>query len=136
MAKQKKPLPAEEWLQPRVKASRWVSLIGYLALLLLIGIWNGVFADLHGARTWVVLSILLVPLLILAPSVLLGHARGHAWLCFVVNIYFIQGVLAAFDPARALYGWAEAIISLVLFCSALLYTRYKFQLDRKLAGES
>ena len=83
-----------------------------------------------------VLSIVLVPLLILAPSVLLGHARGHAWLCFVVNIYFIQGVLAAFDPARALYGWAEAIISLVLFCSALLYTRYKFQLDRRLAGES
>ncbi len=97
MAKQKKPLPAMEWLQPRVRFTRWVSLIGYLALLLLIGVWNGVFADLHGARTWVVLSIVLVPLLILAPSVLLGHARGHAWLCFVVNIYFIQGVLAAFD---------------------------------------
>ena len=62
MAKQKKPLPAMEWLQPRVRFTRWVSLIGYLALLLLIGVWNGVFADLHGARTWVVLSIVLVPL--------------------------------------------------------------------------
>ncbi|HLV17674.1 MAG TPA: DUF2069 domain-containing protein [Pseudomonas sp.] len=136
MARQKKPLPALEWLQPRVRASRWISLVCYLALILLLGIWNGFFADLHGARTWVVLSIVLVPLLILAPSVLLGHARGHAWLCFVVNLYFIQGVLAAFDPARALYGWAEAILSLVLFCSALMYTRWKFQLDRKLAGES
>ncbi|HLT05269.1 MAG TPA: DUF2069 domain-containing protein [Pseudomonas sp.] len=136
MAKQKKPLPPVEWLQPRVKATRWISLAGYLALILLLGVWNGLFADLHGARTWVVLSIVLVPLLILAPTVLLGHARGHAWLCFVVNIYFIQGVLAAFDPARALYGWAEAIISLVLFCSALMYTRYKFQLDRRLAGEA
>lgn len=135
MAKAKKPLPAVEWLQPRVKASRWTSLIGYLALIAVIGVWNGLFADLHGARTWVVLTIVLVPLLILAPSVLLGHARGHAWLCFVVNIYFIQGVLAAFDPARALYGWVEAVISLLLFCSALLYTRWKFQLDRKLTGE-
>lgn len=136
MAKQKKPLPAVEWLQPRVSASRWISLVCYLALMLLIGVWNGLFADLHGARTWVVLCIVLVPLVILAPSVLLGHARGHAWLCFVVNIYFIQGVLAAFDPSRAVYGWAEAVLSLVLFCSALMYTRYKFQLDRRLAGES
>ncbi len=136
MARKNKPLPALEWLQPRVRLVRVISLASYVALLLLVGIWNGLFADLHGARTWVVLSILLVPLLIVAPGVLLGQARAHAWLCFVVNLYFIRGVLAAFDPARSLYGWAEASISLVLFCSALLYTRWKSQLDRRLAGES
>lgn len=136
MARKNKPLPALEWLQPRVRLVRVISLASYVALLLLVGIWNGLFADLHGARTWVVLSILLVPLLIVAPGVLLGQARAHAWLCFVVNLYFIRGVLAAFDPARSLYGWTEASISLVLFCSALLYTRWKSQLDRRLAGES
>lgn len=135
MARKNKPLPAQAWLEPRVRVVRAVSLLSYLALFLLVGIWNGVFADLHGARTWVVLSILLIPLLIVAPGVLLGHARAHAWLCFVVNLYFIRGVLAAFDPARSLYGWAEALVSLVLFCSALLYTRWKSQLDRRLAGE-
>ncbi|MFK4025459.1 DUF2069 domain-containing protein [Stutzerimonas balearica] len=136
MARKNKPLPAQAWLEPRVRVVRAVSLLSYLALFLLVGIWNGVFADLHGARTWVVLSILLIPLLIVAPGVLLGHARAHAWLCFVVNLYFIRGVLAAFDPARSLYGWTEALVSLVLFCSALLYTRWKSQLDRRLAGES
>lgn len=136
MARKNKPLPAQAWLEPRVRVVRAVSLLSYLALFLLVGIWNGVFADLHGARTWVVLSILLIPLLIVAPGVLLGHARAHAWLCFVVNLYFIRGVLAAFDPARSLYGWAEALVSLVLFCSALLYARWKSQLDRRLAGES
>nr|WP_250646579.1 DUF2069 domain-containing protein [Pseudomonas oligotrophica] len=129
-------MPALEWLQPRVRLVRAISLASYVALLLLVGIWNGLFADLHGARTWVVLSILLVPLLIVAPGVLLGQARAHAWLCFVVNLYFIRGVLAAFDPARSLYGWTEASISLMLFCSALLYTRWKSQLDRRQAGES
>ncbi|MCF7203209.1 DUF2069 domain-containing protein [Pseudomonas oligotrophica] len=136
MARKNKPLPALEWLQPRVRLVRAISLASYVALLLLVGIWNGLFADLHGARTWVVLSILLVPLLIVAPGVLLGQARAHAWLCFVVNLYFIRGVLAAFDPARSLYGWTEASISLMLFCSALLYTRWKSQLDRRQAGES
>lgn len=136
MAKQVKPLPALDWLQPRLKLSRALSLFSFIALFALLLVWNLGFADLHGARIWVVLSIQLVPLLLLAPGLLLGSARAHAWTCFVVNIYFIQGVLAAIDPARALFGMLEAVISFGLFCSALLYTRWRFQYDRKLAGEA
>nr|WP_239482009.1 DUF2069 domain-containing protein [Pseudomonas insulae] len=122
-------------MQPRLNLSRGLSLACFVALLLLLLVWNLVFADLHGARTWVILLIELVPLLILAPGVLLGSARAHAWLCFVVNLYFIKGVLAAFDPQRSLLGWTEAVLSFVLFCVALLYVRWRFQYDRKLAGE-
>lgn len=136
MARTPKPLPSLDWLSPRLKLSRALSLFSFFALLVLLLAWNLGFADLHGARTWVVLSIQLVPLLLLAPGLLLGNARAHAWACFMVNIYFIQGVLAAIDPARALFGALETIISLSLFCSALLYVRWKFQYDRKLAGES
>ena len=136
MARTPKPLPSLAWLSPRLKLSRALSLFSFFALLALLLAWNLGFADLHGARTWVVLSIQLVPLLLLAPGLVLGSARAHAWACFVVNIYFIQGVLATIDPARALFGALETIISLSLFCSALLYVRWKFQYDRKLAGES
>nr|WP_286674876.1 DUF2069 domain-containing protein [Pseudomonas subflava] len=118
-----------------MKLSRALALFSFFALLALLLVWNLLFADLHGARTWVVLSIQLLPLLLLAPGLLLGNARAHAWACFVVNIYFIQGVLAAIDPARALFGALETVISLSLFCSALLYVRWRFQYDRKLAGE-
>lgn len=135
MAKAKKPLPSLEWLQPRVQASRIISLVLFVALALLIAVWNLGFADLHGARTWVVMCIQLLPLLLLAPGIFLGHARGHAWTCFVINLYFIQGILAAIDPSRAVFGVLETIISFSLFCSALLYTRWKFQQDRKLSGE-
>lgn len=135
MAKAPKPLPALDWLAPRLKISRALSLFSFAALLVLLLVWNLAFADLHGARTWVVLSIQLLPLLLLAPGLLLGNARAHAWTCFVVNIYFIQGVLAAIDPNRALFGVLETVISLLLFCSALLYVRWKFQYDRKMAGE-
>ena len=136
MAKQAKPLPTLEWLQPRLKLTRALSLFSFIALFVLLLVWNLGFADLHGARTWVVLSIQLGPLLLLAPGLFLGSARAHAWTCFVVNIYFIQGVLAAIDPARMLFGLLEALISFELFCSALLYTRWRFQYDRKLAGEA
>ena len=136
MAKAPKPLPALDWLAPRLKISRALSLFSFAALLVLLLVWNLAFADLHGARTWVVLSIQLLPLLLLAPGLLLGNARAHAWTCFVVNIYFIQGVLAAIDPNRALFGVLETVISLLLVCSALLYVRWKFQHDRKVAGEN
>lgn len=136
MARKKKPLPPLEWLAPRLKISRALTLASFCALIALLLVWNLAFADLHGARPWVVIGIQLIPLLLLAPGLLLGHARTHAWACFVVNLYFIQGVIAAIDPTRMLFGWMEALLSLTLFCAALLYTRWRFQHDRKLAGEA
>ena len=135
MAKKPKPLPSLEWLVPRVKLSRALSLFSFIALVVLLLAWNLAFADLHGARPWVVLCIQLLPLALLAPGLIAGNARAHAWTCFAINIYFIQGILAAIDPARALFGALETVISFALFCSALLYVRWRFQYERKLAGE-
>ncbi|MCQ4288872.1 DUF2069 domain-containing protein [Pseudomonas stutzeri] len=136
MARKPKPLPSLEWLAPRLKFSRVLSLASFIGLAALLIIWNLAFADLHGARTWVVVSIQLIPLLLVAPGIISGSPRAHAWTCFIVNLYFIQGVLAAINPTRMVYGWLEAIISLTLFISALLYTRWAYQYERKAAGES
>lgn len=66
-----------------------------------------------------------------------GRQPARACLtCFIVNLYFIQGVLAAIDPARMIYGVLEAAISLTLFVAALLYTRWSYQYERKAAGEA
>jgi len=135
VAKTAKPLPALGWLEPRVKLTRMLSLVCFAGLIALLLLWNLLLADLHGARVWVVLAIELVPLALLTPGMLAGNARTHAWCCFVVNLYFIQGVLAAFDPSRMLYGCLQSVLSVLLFCSALMYTRYRFQYERKLAGE-
>ncbi|WP_434458150.1 DUF2069 domain-containing protein [Stutzerimonas urumqiensis] len=135
MARKPKPLPSTDWLAPRVKISRRIALACFLALAAILIGWN-LIADLHGARTWVVLSIQLVPLLLVAPGILSGSPRAHAWTCFIVNLYFIQGVLAAIDPSRMAYGWAQSIVSFVLFCAALMYTRWGYQYQRRLAGET
>jgi len=135
VAKKPKILPAIEWLEPRVRISRTASLLCFFALVGLLCAYYLVFADLHGARPWVILLIELVPLLLLAPGMISGSARGHSWMCFVVNLYFIKGAIAAFDPNRQVFGLLEMGASLALFCSALLYVRWRFQLNRKLAGE-
>ncbi|HWD30365.1 DUF2069 domain-containing protein [Pseudomonas caricapapayae] len=136
MAKKPKVLPSIDWLAPRLRLARALSLASFFGLIALLTVNNLLFADLHGARTGVILAVELVPLALLLPGMLLGNARAHAWTCFVVNLYFIKGVLAAFDPARALFGYLEVAISLALFVSALLYVRWRFQYDRRLAGES
>lgn len=136
MAKTPKPLPSLEWLKPRLSISRALSLLSFLALTGLLLTWNLLFAEIPGKLLWVILAFQLAPLLLLAPGLLLGNARAHAWTCFVVNLYFIQGVLAAFDPSKALYGWLLTLLSLSLFCAALMFTRWRFQYERKLAGEN
>ncbi|MFP6849576.1 MAG: DUF2069 domain-containing protein [Pseudomonas sp.] len=135
MAKTAKPLPSLEWLQPRLKISRVASLLSFFCLAALLLVWNLGYANVPGKLLWVILAMQLAPLLLLAPGLLLGTARAHAWACFVVNLYFIQGVLAAFDPSKALYGWLLTGLSLSLFCAALMFTRWRFQYERKLAGE-
>jgi uncharacterized membrane protein len=136
VARPRKPLPSLDWLRPRLALSRAASLASFFALGTLLLVWNLLLADLPGKLLWVIPVVQLAPLALLTPGLILGNARAHAWTCFVVNLYFIQGVLAAFDPSRALLGWLEALLSISLFCAALLYTRWSFQHARKLAGES
>ena len=135
MARVAKPLPSLEWLQPRLNIRRVASLLSFFSLTALLLVWNLHYANIPGKLLWVILGLQLTPLLLLAPGLLLGNARAHAWACFVVNLYFIQGVLAAFDPSKALYGWLLTLLSFSLFCAALMYTRWRFQYERKLAGE-
>lgn len=135
MAKKPKVLPPLEWLQPRVRISRALALLFFFGLIALLSVYYLLIADLHGARPWVILLIELVPLLVLAPGMLSGSPRGHSWTCFVVNLYFIKGALAAYDPNRSLFGILEMLASLAVFISALLYVRWRFQYSRKQAGE-
>jgi uncharacterized membrane protein len=135
VAKKPKVLPPLDWLEPRVRWSRAAALLCFFGLIALLSAYDLFIADLHGARPWVVLSIELVPLLVLTPGMVTGSARGHAWTCFVVKLYFIKGALAAYDPSRSVFGVLEMLASLAVFVSALLYVRWRFQYGRRLAGE-
>jgi len=129
--KAEKPLPALDWLAPRLAFTLHLNWILLGALLLLLVLWNALFADLNGARWPVVMAVELAPLLIVLPGIARGRARAHAWLCFVLNLYFIKGVLACLHPARQWLGALEIALSLLLFVSALCYVRWRFQYERQ-----
>ena len=133
MAKKPKVLPPIEWLTPRVRLMRGVSLACFFGLIGLLCVYYLVFANLHGARPWVILLIELVPLLILVPGMLKGSPRGHSFTCYVVNLYLLKGALAAFDPNRQLFGLLEIAASVAVFVSALLFVRWRFQYERRVA---
>ena len=135
MAKKPKVLPPIEWLQPRVRLMRVVSLACFFGLIALLCVYYLMFANLHGARPWVILLIELVPLMFVVPGMLMGSPRGRSFTCYVVNLYLIKGALAAFDPNRQVFGLLEIAASVAVFVSALLFVRWRYQLDRRLSGE-
>ena len=135
MAKKPKVLPSIEWLQPRVRLMRVLSLVCFFGFIGLLCVYYLMFADLHGARPWVILLIELVPLMFLVPGMLIGNPRGHSFTWYVINLYLIKGALAAFDPNRQVFGLLEIAGSVAVFVSAMLFVRWRHQLDRRLAGE-
>jgi len=130
LARKHKPLPPLAWLAPRVKITRAASLILLAALSLLLLAWNHLIADLGEARPWIISSIELLPLLLVAPWVITGSALAHAWLALLVNLYFIKGVLATITPDKLWFGILETILSIALFVSAMLYARWRSQQQR------
>ncbi|WP_022963432.1 DUF2069 domain-containing protein [Halopseudomonas pelagia] len=136
MSKVDKPLPSLDFLNPRLRICRALALIGYLGLLATLLIYNALIADLHGANPWVIVGTLTVPLLIFMPGMLKGNIRTHAWLCFVVNLYFIYGVLSCFQLERMAYGALLTGLSLLFFVPAMGYVRWGFQAQRVINDET
>lgn len=136
MSRADKPLPSLAYLQPRMRACRVLAAIGYFGLLATLAIHNSFFANLHGANPYVILGTLLVPLLVFLPGIITANLRIHAWLCFVINLYFIYGVLACFHPPTQLYGGLLTGFSMLYFIPAMGYVRWGFQAKRVAEGES
>lgn len=69
---------------------------------------------------WLVQTL---PLLIFLPGILKGKARTYAWLSFVVLLYFIHGVLLAFDEQRRWLGVIEVTLCVLMFVYLVLFIR-------------
>lgn len=113
-----------------------IALAGYLGLMLGMLAYNLLVADMHGANPVIIIGVQLFPLLIFLPGMLTAHVRTHAWLCFAINLYFIQGVLICFQPGRLYYGLFMSGFSVLYFLAALYFVRWSFQAQRVQLGET
>ena len=63
------------------------------------------------------------PLLGFSRAIHRKKTKQLIWLSLVVLLYFMHGVMVAFDPARRVAGTAELGLSVLLFCAILIYLR-------------
>ncbi|WP_426416527.1 DUF2069 domain-containing protein [Aestuariirhabdus sp. LZHN29] len=115
-------------LQRNADGALLMSRVLYFAILTIITLWTFIIdppkVD-HLLSVWLVQA---VPLILFLPAVLSGAPKAQAWLCFVVLFYFTAGVLNTFAAPTEAFGWLESILSALLFCSSMMYVRWKYQL--------
>ena len=95
----------------------------YTVLLCLAGLIIGLSLDnwLQEPPSITRWLIQVVPLLLFFPSLSGKQLRPYQWLCFVILLYFIMGVLYLFTPDRILGGAAISFFCVLLFCAAIFY---------------
>lgn len=118
------PLPRKE-LNLKLNISRWLTLLSYFGLLATLLAGLIIFPLPEESRLWVILTVLWLPLLVFLPAVLTRNPRGHAWLCFVSLVYFMQGTTTFIIPGKAGIGALQALLAITLFTAAMMYGRWR-----------
>jgi uncharacterized membrane protein len=131
MSLKAKTLPPLSVLVPRVKLCRYLSVICYFALLASLTLWYLVIHPVDTANPWVIWLLHFLPLAAFIKVIQTGNPRGHAWLCFLLILYFNEAVLAATTVVDTRwYGTLNAFIIVTLFISAMMFARWAGQYKR------
>lgn len=126
-------IPDDHDYKTKAKLGRLVTLFCYFGLLAWFTLWHIFLIPVPTANPWVILLVHILPLLAFAPVMYSGSPRGHAWLCFVLLLPFIQAVLAASNPNTFTYGIGYVLLISVMFTSAMLYARWRARYNKQLA---
>ncbi|MAR91251.1 MAG: DUF2069 domain-containing protein [Pseudomonadota bacterium] len=119
-------------LKTRAELARKLTLIPLLALIVLFILWRTLLIPAqHG---WTIIAIHSVPLLLFLPGMLGRRPKVYIWFCFVILLYFCQGVMGAFTLPSILgvIGAIETLLTVWAFCAAMLAARYYARLGHKL----
>lgn len=131
MSLKAKILPPLHILLPRVKICRYLSVICYFILLLSFSVWYLIIHPVNTANPWVIWLLHFLPLAAFIKVIQTGNPRGHAWLCFLLILYFNEAVLAATTVVNTKwFGLFNTLIISVLFVSAMMYARWAGQYAR------
>lgn len=63
------------------------------------------------------------PLLIFARGLHRAALRTYGWVSFVILLYFMHGVLIAFEPERFWLGLVEVLLCTVIFVLLIVFIR-------------
>ncbi|WP_136678871.1 DUF2069 domain-containing protein [Neptunomonas sp. XY-337] len=118
-------------LARKTHLSRLITVGSYIALLALLTLWYLVVHPLEKGNSWIIWLLHVLPLAAFIPTVRSGNPRGHAWLCFLLLLYFNEAVLAATTHTETrIMGVIYGLLVAVLFTSAMMYARWASQYAR------
>ena len=107
-----------------IAALRKTILCLFSALLVLIFFKNFyVLSNLGVIFFCVIYLIQTIPLLLFLPGLYQTRLRSYAWLSFVILLYFMRGILTAFETKTRLIGLSEVLICTLLFCCIVMFIR-------------
>jgi uncharacterized membrane protein len=100
-----------------------LALLGWLHLIALAVVWDGVIDPARGAWLWI--AVKLLPLLLLLPGVFKATSFGMQMASMVVLLYMVEGCVRGMTsaPPSNLLGWAQFVLSWMIFFGLVLHLR-------------
>lgn len=89
-----------------------------------------------GQAPWIIWLAVLLPLIIFLPGLLQDNLRSFIWLCFVSLLYFMRLVVSLFEDPRDVLAIVGMVAVCTLFCSAMMYVRWRAKELRQAAEAS
>jgi len=116
-------------LKNKAELCRTLTLVMLASLIALFILWRAVLLPMEHLYT--IIAIHAVPLLLFVPGILARRYKVFIWLCFVILLYFCQGVVNSFRLPSVLgvMGLLETLLTMALFCSAMMAGRYYARLQ-------
>ena len=118
---------------PQQRAARSIAAASWLALLLLVVLWEWLLAPLRPGGSWLVLKG--APLLLPLRGVLRGDVKVMQWALLLVLAYIAEGSVRAVDaPPAGTLAMIEIALGLAFFAAAIVYLRPFKKAARRRAG--
>lgn len=111
-------------IQKKVALSRQLTLSLLVVLLSVYAFKTLVLWDQPLKLRLALFAMQLVPFLLVLPGVLRHSWRAFAWLCFILQLYFMQAVMVVFSPQRAAWDWLSLALVVSIFIIAMLHIRW------------
>lgn len=86
--------------------------------------------ELFTTPRWTIDLLYVVPIALFLPFLKPHAPKRYAWLCFVILVYFCEGVLDAFmwPATESFYGFGTVFLTSEIFLASMMATRWSGQL--------
>lgn len=107
-----------------MKTDRLLVSGSWLALIALQLLWHALLPAPHGAGSWVLAAVAVVPLLLPLKGLLAGLPRSMTWAGYLSMLYLVIGVMEAWaNPPQRIPALAQVLLVVTYVLGFLAFSR-------------